>query len=423
MNNHHTTGARRELSLFIEELCCELCRFEHVLGEGCPPESVRVDREVNVDNAHAFADILVRPPGQPPYFVEVKYGDYSPDVLVRQLGRKYSLDTPAIQQAHKLVLVVDIRQYDDWPDVLDRVRTAIAPHLTLEVWDEKHLGSLLARRFNVNVEKISEENAQEVRTAIDRIRGFHAFGTPGAVTSDVCPLSPDTFQNDTLQNTLLYYFDFWRLKQIREASGVENPRDFVPPGMYPGVVVIADLCSYSSYVHDTPDEETVRNMLTTFYSRSRYPITGHGGMFYQFVGDEVVGFFGVPDGRNGFAQDAIDCARALVDIGNSVSQEWQRHIDRMPESGGVHIGMAAGDLLIISERPFSRTHLAAVGDAMNVASRLMSASGPSEITISNSFYNLLNEREQDLFEEAEPVAARNVGRIKCWRQCPRPHCR
>ena len=56
---------------------CELCRFEHVLA-GCAPESVRVDREVNMGSTSAFADIRVRPPGQAPYFVEVKL-DYTPD--------------------------------------------------------------------------------------------------------------------------------------------------------------------------------------------------------------------------------------------------------------------------------------------------------------------------------------------------------
>jgi len=236
-------GVRRELSLFIEELCCELCRFEHVLGDKCAPESVRVEREVNVGSAHAFADIRVRPPGQPPYYVEVKY-DYPADLLVRQLRRKYSLDTPAIQQAKKVVLVIDTRQYDNWPAVLERVRGALSPHLTLEVWDEKRLSALLAERFKVQVDGINEHNAQQMRDAIDRTRGFYAFG--GA--------SLEAYQNDTLQNTLLYHFDFWRLKQIREAMGCTSPREILPPGLYPGVVLIADLCSYSSYVRDTADE-------------------------------------------------------------------------------------------------------------------------------------------------------------------------
>lgn len=401
-------GVRRELSLFIEELCCELCRFEHVLGDKCAPESVRVEREVNVGSAHAFADIRVRAPGQPPYYVEVKY-DYAPDLLVRQLRRKYSLDTPAIQQAKKVVLVIDTRQYADWPALQERVKAALSPHLTLEVWDEKRLSALLAERFKVQVDAINDVNAQQMRDAIERTRGFYAFGGE----------SLETFVNSPLQNTLLYHFDYWRLKQIREAMGCQTPRDILPPGLYPAVVLTADLYAYSSYVRDTADEEVVRHSLTTFYSRGRFQVTSHGGILQQFVGDQLVAFFGVPDRKAGHVQDALDCARALIDIGNSVSEEWQRHIDRIPESGGVHVGIAIGDLQIISERPFSRTYMSAAGDAINVASRLMENSQSTEIMVSNSFYHQLDDHEQDLFEEAEPVASRHIGRIKCWRYRPR----
>jgi class 3 adenylate cyclase len=400
-------GARRELSLFIEELCCELCRFEHVVTDGCAPESIRVDREVNVGSAHAFADIRVRPPSRPPYYVEVKL-DYSPDQLVRQLKRKYALETPAIQQARKLVLVVDTRQYDDWPATVERVREGISPHLTLEVWDEKRLRDLVAERFGVKVDEIDEGNAQQVRTAIDRAKGAAAFGEP-----------LETHVNSTLQSTLLYHLDFWRLRQIRESGEGRTARDIVPPGLYPGAVLIADLCSYSSYVRDTHDDEVIRHSMTTFYSRGRYQIRSSGGMLHQFVGDQIVGFFGIPDRKADFVADALDCARALIDIGNSVSEEWQRHIDRIPESGGLHIGIAIGDLQLIPERPFSRTHIAAVGDAIDVARRLTAEARANEIMVSNSFYHLLDDHEQDMFEEAEPVASRSLGKIKSWRYRPR----
>jgi len=60
-----------EFRLLLEELCCDLCRFEHTLHDGLAPEAVRIGREYWL-SAGAFADIRVAP--QPPYFVEVKYG-------------------------------------------------------------------------------------------------------------------------------------------------------------------------------------------------------------------------------------------------------------------------------------------------------------------------------------------------------------
>ena len=62
-----------EFRLLLEELCCDLCRFEHVIKDGLAPEAVRIDREYWLGAHGAFADIRVAPAGQPPYFVEVKY--------------------------------------------------------------------------------------------------------------------------------------------------------------------------------------------------------------------------------------------------------------------------------------------------------------------------------------------------------------
>src|SRR5262245_27836200 len=77
-----------EFRLLLEELCCDLCRFEHVTRDGLVPEAVRIDREYWLGSPGAFADIRVAPSGQPPYFVEVKYG-YTNERLVRHLARKY----------------------------------------------------------------------------------------------------------------------------------------------------------------------------------------------------------------------------------------------------------------------------------------------------------------------------------------------
>ena len=73
---------------------------------------------------------------------------------------------------------------------------------------------------------------------------------------------------------------------------------------------------------------------------------------------------------------------------------------------------------IVSLRPFSRTHMGAIGDSINVAARLMTAAGPGEIVISNSFYQQLPASLQAECSELDPVEARNVGRIKAWKVRP-----
>jgi class 3 adenylate cyclase len=264
---------------------------------------------------------------------------------------------------------------------------------------------LLGDGFGVNIPAFTAENLLDVRQVIDCAKGFHAFGGS----------SFREYEHDPLKADLLWHFGFWRLKQLR-STGRTTPRDILPPGGYSAVaVLLADLCTFSSYVRDTSDAEIVRESLTAFYSKARYQIINNGGMLYQFAGDEVIGLFGIPDHPRGFTNAVLDTARALCRIGESVSQQWQRRIDRVQTAAGLHVGVALGDLQIVALRPFSRLHIGAIGDCINVASRLLTLAGPSEIVLSNTFHQALEERSQSRCQEIEAVEARNVGRIKAWK--------
>ena len=400
-----TASRLGEYRLLLEELCCDLCRFEHVTRDGLAPEAVRIDREYWLGSPGAFADIRVAPSGQSPYFVEVKYG-YTNERLVRHLARKYAVPaSPNAAVASKVVLVVDRLPRADWHALERDLVSRLAHGLELEIWDEPRLLALLAKRFNVSSPAMTTDNLLEVRQAIDRAKGFHAFG--GSSFAE--------YEHDPLKADLLWHFGFWRIQQLR-SRGRSTPRDILPPGPYQAVaVLIADLCSFSTYVRDTSDAEIVRESLTAFYSKARYQIINNGGMLYQFAGDEVLGLFGIPDHPDGFTDGVLDTARALCRIGESVLQQWQRRIDRVQTDAGLHVGVAIGDLQIVSLRPFSPLHIGAIGDCINVASRLLKLAGPGEVVLSNGFHHRLDEHNQARCSEIEPVDGRNVGRIRAWK--------
>jgi class 3 adenylate cyclase len=393
-----------ELRLLLEELCCDLCRFEHVTRDGLAPEAIRIDREYWLGAPGAFADIRVAPANRQPYFVEVKFG-YTADVLVRHIARKYKGHASMKPSASKVVLVIDRANHTNWEPLEQQLVSNLSAGLALEVWDENRLLSLLAERFDVDIPRITPEALLDVRQAIDRAKGFHAFG--GSSLSE--------YEHDPLKAELLWHFGFWRLKHLPTA-GRQTPRDILPPASYRGVaVLLVDLCAFSSYVRDTADHDIVRESLTSFYSKARYQIINSGGMLYQFAGDEVIGLFGIPDQPSSFAEATLATARALCRIGESVSQHWQRRIDRVHDASGVHVGVALGDLQIVSLRPFSRMHIGAIGDCINVAARLLELAAPSEVVMSNAFHQALGEASQARCQEIEPVQARNVGRIRAWK--------
>ena len=389
-----------QLRLIMEELCCDLCRFEH-MAHGAAPESVRIDREVYLGVPDQFADVRVRAPGRSPYIVEVKLG-YPDDVLVRHLCRKYGGDSAA--GADSIILVVDTIGRTDWPATLAKVRGSLRPGLRLDVWDEPILVKRIHECFGVDVRSFKAPDLMQARMAIDHAKGRYAFNRVDA-----------DYEHSPLHAQLLWHFAYWRVRQLQETRGADARR-MLPPGEYRNVaVVLADLCSFSSYMRDTNDPRLVRDSLTAFYSRARYQIINNGGMLYQFVGDEVIGLFGIPDAGPDVASVALDTARQLLSIGASVAQHWQRHLDRVQPSAGLHIGIAVGDLQIVSLRPFSRTHIGALGDCINLAARLMARAGQGEIVATNSFHRQLNDEEQRSFVRAEPVELRNVGKIQAWK--------
>lgn len=398
-----------QLRLFIEELCCDLCRFRHV-DTGARPQGVRIWRELSLGQTGAFADVFVVPPSDPPYFLEVKLG-LSRENVIAHLKRKYGPGSRAVERASRLVLVVDAQRLgasleDDMRAILGggdaslvgQIRAAIDPALSLEVWDEGRLASLIQTVFGVELGALGIDDIQRVRAAVEAAKAKHAFGRSGP---------------DSLEQSLLWHFGYWRLGELQRQGKLE-PEKLLAPGMYRNVtVLLADLCSFSSYVRDTRDDGVVRHCLTSFYSKARYAILNSGGLLYNFVGDEVIALFGIPD-EDGRPAAALECAEALLDIGQSVSYHWQRHIDRVQKTAGLHVGIATGDLQIVPLRPYSPSQWGVVGDGINLGCRLMGVAGADEIVVSNAFYRQLPESAQSAFSELPDLDAKNVGSIRAW---------
>lgn len=386
--------------LLIEDICSDVVRHLHTADADSYPR-VSVQREYQLGQSTAFADLYVQPDGAPAYFVEVKTG-YPIETIVQHLGRKYGPQW-ASDDTRRLILVVDTDDYTDWASCERRIRGVLAPGLGLEIWDDRKLGALVRDLFDVELGDQSDESVLiRVRAQIDHAKTIIAFGD-------------DTIDPGEIfrRHSLLWHLDAWRVRRLRRAS-LADPADVLPAGTYQEVVVLlADLCSFSAYVRDTRDDNVVRANLSRFYSKTRYEIVNAGGMLYQFAGDEVAAFFGIPDREPGYIEAAVRTAQAIVQIGRSVSQSWQRNIDQMQDKSGVHVGMAIGQIQLVAYRPFDRARIGAVGTPLNTAARLMTAAGPSEIVLSNVLRQCLPDSLNA--EELTPVAARNLGNVQAWK--------
>lgn len=391
---------QREIRTFIEEVCADLCVAHHVLVEGLAPEDVRVRREFALGPAACFADIRVHVEGQAPYFVEVK-GAGKPERLARALARKYGPQSAAAESASRLILAVPA-DVDGGVDQLHELLSgALHPGLELEIWQPETVLERVHGAYGIDTSGLGVlEDAGELRNRIRDAMWLDAFG-------------PE-HRHSPMKTMLLWQFGTWGVRRLAQRGA---PEDVLPEGGYPRVVaLIADLSGFSSYVRDTPSPEIVHFVLSRFYSASRDAVLDHGGMLYRFMGDAVLAFFGMPEHTRDCESAALSCAEALLDIGASVSHEWQRLIDRVQDAHGVHVGIAMGGIEMVPLRVFQPSHLGAVGDTVNLAARLGSVAKAGEIVVSNALFHALAPELHGAFESIPSLEAKNVGRIKAWRR-------
>jgi adenylate cyclase len=387
-----------ELGSFIDEITADLCRFERAAAAGCTPDDVSIEREVTLA-PDVHGDIRVEAPKSPPFFVENKL-EYAPADLVARIRRKYGKPSPAWRGAERLAILLDRADIPAGMDIDGGLRAA-APGLTVEVWDVKNFLARIGATFGAEITAISRASLLDVRSAIEQAQWRLAYD--------------GKFTGDVRTNALLWHFSPWELARLYREQGL-GPNDLLQPRIYEdAVVVMADMCSFSSYVRDTRDPAMIHRRLTEYYSLARYAVLNEGGMLYQFVGDEVVGVFGLYGSGATATEQALRCVRTLCEAGNAVSTAWQRALDRVQPSRGVHIGVGMGPLGLLAWRPFSRTHVGFIGEPLNLAARLMGEAKSGEIYATNTFYAALDGDRRELFEEVGAIEAKNVGRIQGWR--------
>jgi class 3 adenylate cyclase/tetratricopeptide (TPR) repeat protein len=158
-------------------------------------------------------------------------------------------------------------------------------------------------------------------------------------------------------------------------------------------VVVCDLVS-STAMGERLDPESVRQVQSRFYAEMREAIERHGGWVEKYIGDAVVGLFGVPILHEDDALRAVSAAaemrERLVALNLELEREWGA---RLRTRTGVNSGEA------VAEREVFLGQVFVAGDTMNVAARLEQAAGGGEILIGEQTYALVRDSVQ-----AVPVA-------------------
>jgi adenylate cyclase len=152
--------------------------------------------------------------------------------------------------------------------------------------------------------------------------------------------------------------------------------------------LFSDIRGFTAMSERQAPQDIVR-MLNEYFELMVDVLFHQQGTLDKFVGDEIIGLFGapvaVPDAELRAVQCALEMQRVLKDFNRTRLAEGQEEIR-------VGIGINTGHVVtgaIGSSRALQYT---AIGDAMNLASRLCGAAAADQILISEATYRKIADR-------------------------------
>jgi len=135
-------------------------------------------------------------------------------------------------------------------------------------------------------------------------------------------------------------------------------------------ILFSDIRDFTTISEALSAEEVVE-LLNQYFSRICDPILAQGGMIDKFIGDAVMAVFGAPVPYPDFAARAVTSALKMKKIATDF-QSWmdQRFPDKKLPAFRVGIGLHTGVAVIGNIGSQQRMGYTAIGDTVNIASRL-----------------------------------------------------
>ena len=171
--------------------------------------------------------------------------------------------------------------------------------------------------------------------------------------------------------------------------------------------LFCDLVGFTA-MSDAADPEDVEAVLRAYHAAARKVIESHGGAVEKFIGDAVVGVFGVPAAHEDDAERAV---RAGLRTLEALEDSGLTRPDGAPLEA--RCGVNTGEALIRLDVDPASGRGFLTGDAVNVAARLQSAAPPMGVVVGQPTH-ALTERAI-VYEPMAPVVAKGKEQpIAAW---------
>jgi len=146
-------------------------------------------------------------------------------------------------------------------------------------------------------------------------------------------------------------------------------------------ILFADLCGFTT-LSTSVDAEELRRVAGRFLARADEIVVARGGTVDKHIGDATMAIFGAPIAHEDDALRAVaaadDLQRAMADLSAELGREL-----------ATHVGIALGDVVAGEVGGELRSDYTVVGEAVNLAARLVGEAGPGETMMSEAVWRLV----------------------------------
>ncbi|MEB3885145.1 adenylate/guanylate cyclase domain-containing protein [Lyngbya sp. CCY1209] len=146
------------------------------------------------------------------------------------------------------------------------------------------------------------------------------------------------------------------------------------------VILFSDIRNFTSKCEELQPEKMVE-YLNIYFESMVNVIFDHGGTVNKFVGDMIVCMFGAPASLEECEKRAIEAAIGMQARLKTIPNDWIR------ENFRTGIGISSGEVVVGNIGSPHHVDYTAIGDQVNVASRLQSLAKGGQILAGRSIYD------------------------------------
>lgn len=151
-------------------------------------------------------------------------------------------------------------------------------------------------------------------------------------------------------------------------------------------VLFSDLSGFTS-LSEKLDPEVVKEVMSRIFGEVARIVANYEGFIEKYIGDAIMALFGAPRAHEDDPLRAVKAAMDINDLLQSMSPEIEGMIGRPVM---MHTGINTGLVVMGKVNLEEGTH-GALGDTINLASRLMNLAAPGDIVVGQTTYRQVRD--------------------------------